>query len=273
MSPETIDWLHGIVRKSAHVTEYAVFALLVARALMGSSRPLLARGWFAMSCLLLTTLAVTDEYHQSFVASRTPAVTDVLIDTSGGFAALAALALWRQARNARLEQFDSVAFFREQRSEPLWDFDIKDQEKAVVVRFASPGFDPASLDVNLQGNLLILHACMQIEKKAKDRDSDELGFRELYRCVPLPSPADAAKATATYCDGMLTVSLPKTDRNKVGRILVEVSHIRQPPRAVEVARAVPRRLRNDLAPWPRPTLKPAVNSAARNHAVPKNRFG
>lgn len=100
MSPEAVDRLHAAIRKSAHVTEYAICALLVARALIGSSRPLLARGWFVVGILLLAALAASDEYHQSFVPSRTAAVGDVLIDMSGGAAALSILAIWRWLRRA-----------------------------------------------------------------------------------------------------------------------------------------------------------------------------
>jgi VanZ family protein len=100
MSPEAVENLHGAIRKSAHVVEYAICALLVARALIGSSRPLLSRGWFVIGILLLAAISATDEYHQSFVPSRTAAVKDVLIDMSGGAVALAILALWRRARRA-----------------------------------------------------------------------------------------------------------------------------------------------------------------------------
>jgi VanZ family protein len=98
MSPAQVEDLHAAIRKSAHVTEYAICALLVARALIGSSRPLLSRGWLVIGLLVLAVLAVTDEYHQSFVPSRTSAVKDVLFDMSGGAVALATLALWRRAR-------------------------------------------------------------------------------------------------------------------------------------------------------------------------------
>lgn len=101
MSPDEIETLHGIVRKAAHVTEYAIFALLVARALMSSSVTLFSRGWLVICCILLAAVAATDEYHQSFVPSRTAAITDVLIDMSGGLLALAILALWRLARQRK----------------------------------------------------------------------------------------------------------------------------------------------------------------------------
>lgn len=93
--------LHAAIRKSAHVTEYGILALLVARALIGSSLSFFSRGWFVIAVLMLIAIAASDEYHQSFVPSRTAAVTDVLIDISGGVVALSLLALWRWFRASR----------------------------------------------------------------------------------------------------------------------------------------------------------------------------
>jgi VanZ family protein len=113
MSAGTLETLHGWIRKSAHVTEYAIFSLLVARAFLSSSRPWLSRGWFVAGFLVLTALAASDEYHQSFVPSRTAAVTDVLIDMSGGLVALTILALFRRWLSARrLGRTTTTAAFR-----------------------------------------------------------------------------------------------------------------------------------------------------------------
>ena len=109
MSPDEVESLHGLIRKAAHVTEYAIFALLVARALITSSIPLFSRGWLIICLVVLTALAASDEYHQSFVPSRTAAVTDVLIDMSGGLVALTILAVWRLARRRRRYQPEALA--------------------------------------------------------------------------------------------------------------------------------------------------------------------
>jgi VanZ family protein len=90
-----IDRIHFLIRKAAHFTEYAVFALLAARALATSSRRFLHQNWFVLSLLLVAAYALLDEYHQSFVATRTASVYDSLIDTAGGLFALLLYALWR----------------------------------------------------------------------------------------------------------------------------------------------------------------------------------
>jgi len=95
MSPAQIEDIHHLFRKCGHLTEYAVLALLLWRAVR---RPVKnqPRPWNwpeARQALLLVMLyAATDEFHQRFVPGRTSLVSDVLIDTAGGAAAL--LALW-----------------------------------------------------------------------------------------------------------------------------------------------------------------------------------
>lgn len=87
------------LRKTAHVTEYALLALLFWRACRQPVRhdP---RPWNwpqARLALGLTALyAATDEFHQLFVPGREARVHDVALDTCGAAAAL--LLLWALGR-------------------------------------------------------------------------------------------------------------------------------------------------------------------------------
>lgn len=87
-SEETLAIVHFVTRKIAHFTEYAILAFLAARAFRTSSRPAIRDRWFLISAALIVVYALVDEYHQSFVPSRTASVFDSLIDMTGGFAAL-----------------------------------------------------------------------------------------------------------------------------------------------------------------------------------------
>jgi len=62
-----------ILRKGAHMTEYAILGLLLLRAL-GRELPALAVG---------IAYAISDEVHQHFVSGRHASPIDVLIDTVG----------------------------------------------------------------------------------------------------------------------------------------------------------------------------------------------
>jgi VanZ family protein len=90
------------VRKCAHLTEYAILAILVWRAVRKpawrDTRP-----WYwseAGVALWMSALyAATDEFHQTFVASREGCLRDVLIDSSG--AAIGLLVLYFLGRKFR----------------------------------------------------------------------------------------------------------------------------------------------------------------------------
>lgn len=85
---ETLLVIHGITRKLAHFTEYALLGILAARAFRGSPRPALRARWFLVSVALVVVYALIDEYHQTFVPSRTGTIYDSLIDMIGGLTAL-----------------------------------------------------------------------------------------------------------------------------------------------------------------------------------------
>jgi VanZ family protein len=87
-----------LLRKSGHIFEYAVLALLVGRALMWTwtrggeavTRALMARVW-AVGAVVCTAYAVTDEWHQLLVPLRVGYVWDVAVDA---LSAVAALGIW-----------------------------------------------------------------------------------------------------------------------------------------------------------------------------------
>jgi len=87
-SPETLAVVHFITRKIAHFTEYAILAFLAARAFRTEPRKAISSRWFLIGLTLIVVYALVDEYHQSFVPSRTASIFDSLIDMAGGLTAL-----------------------------------------------------------------------------------------------------------------------------------------------------------------------------------------
>jgi VanZ family protein len=77
-----------VLRKAAHMTEFAILAVLLARAI----------GNQAAAFVAAVAYAVTDELHQTFVAGRAGKPLDVLIDAVG---ALLGLLVWRRLRSGR----------------------------------------------------------------------------------------------------------------------------------------------------------------------------
>ncbi len=101
VSEASLALAHLFVRKAAHFAEYAVLALLAARAFRTSSLDALARRWWLAAFALVAAVALADEYHQSFVPTRTGTVYDCLLDMAGGATALACAALWLARRGRK----------------------------------------------------------------------------------------------------------------------------------------------------------------------------
>lgn len=94
ISEASLTRIHFLVRKAAHFAEYALLALLAARAFRTSSRTPLRRLWWLAAFTLVACVSLADEYHQSLQPSRTGTIYDSLLDMAGGAAALACAALW-----------------------------------------------------------------------------------------------------------------------------------------------------------------------------------
>lgn len=69
------------IRKTAHMTEYAILGMLVLTALIIDGVILKAAVYISVFITFLC--ACTDEFHQLFVPGRSGQFTDVLIDTTG----------------------------------------------------------------------------------------------------------------------------------------------------------------------------------------------
>ena len=98
---ETILLYHGVIRKLAHVTEYAVLGVLACRAF----RTIFDSRLYALlaSFALVFLIASLDEFNQSFNSLRTGSPWDVAIDIIGG--AVSIFMYFLLARRNRGAQF------------------------------------------------------------------------------------------------------------------------------------------------------------------------
>lgn len=97
ISDGTIGSVQLVVRKCGHLTEYAILAALLCRAFrQGRLQP---HRIFIASFLISAVYAAFDEFHQSFVASRTASPWDVLIDCIGAASGLALYSLFRDRKS------------------------------------------------------------------------------------------------------------------------------------------------------------------------------
>src|SRR5438094_2130299 len=105
ISTETLASIHFVIRKCTHLSEYAILALLLLRASIcvinfkRSMPTLYVCVW--VTCFLV---AITDEFHQTFVASRGPSVEDVMIDGIGAFLGLLVGAVFERRHSTKVRK-------------------------------------------------------------------------------------------------------------------------------------------------------------------------
>lgn len=91
-----VETLTFLIRKAAHMSEYAILLLLIYYGLSNT---------ITYKYNLLTSLATTfiyacsDEFHQLFIPGRSGQFKDVLIDTSGGLVMLLIIYLWQRKKS------------------------------------------------------------------------------------------------------------------------------------------------------------------------------
>jgi VanZ family protein len=87
LTPSQIGVTHSLIRKAAHVMEYAILALLWFRALVrGTTLGAFRSAWLALVICIL--VAIADESHQATLPERTASVADVVLDSVAATAAL-----------------------------------------------------------------------------------------------------------------------------------------------------------------------------------------
>jgi VanZ family protein len=98
LTPDAIGFIHHIIRKCGHLTEYFIFGLLVLRAIR-AGRPGMRLAWALAAIGIVAAYASSDEYHQSFVPGRAASIYDVMLDTTGGALSQVAAALFAFRRH------------------------------------------------------------------------------------------------------------------------------------------------------------------------------
>jgi HSP20 family protein len=100
--------------------------------------------------------------------------------------------------------------------------DVRETEAEVVVDLEAPGLKPDEIDVSLSNSTLTIRG---ERKEENDQDRGDYHVRErsygsFCRSVRLPTEVESDKVTSQYRDGVLTVTLPKSEQAKPKKIEV-----------------------------------------------------
>ncbi len=101
INEDTVDFLEHILRKCAHMAEYAVLGVLISiqLRLYHAFEAEWKKIWSAVFLVML--YAATDEFHQLFVGGRSGQISDIFIDTCGGMAGAFVIYLIYKFKNFR----------------------------------------------------------------------------------------------------------------------------------------------------------------------------
>jgi len=103
--------------------------------------------------------------------------------------------------------------------------DVHEDKDNYVVRAEIPGLKREDIDVSLQDGALVIFGERKTEKveAGVEVHRQERYYGKFQRALTLPEPVAADKVKADYKDGVLTITLPKTEETKPKKIDVKVN--------------------------------------------------
>jgi HSP20 family protein len=103
--------------------------------------------------------------------------------------------------------------------------DVSETEKEYVIKAEIPEVKKEDLKITMQDGILTLQGERKQEKEEKGKRFHriERSYGSFLRSFDLPTNVDDAKAKAEFKDGVLTLALPKTEKNKPKAVEVRVS--------------------------------------------------
>ncbi|HXU88235.1 MAG TPA: Hsp20/alpha crystallin family protein [Methylomirabilota bacterium] len=120
--------------------------------------------------------------------------------------------------------------------EPVWrempalgewepKLDVTEEKDTITIKAELPGVDQKDINVAIQEGVLTIKGEKHAEKEEKDkrRHRIERSYGAFYRSIVLPSAVDAGKATATFKDGVIAITLPKAPEAKGTMIPVKAA--------------------------------------------------
>lgn len=131
--------------------------------------------------------------------------------------------------NKLLEEFKgNLGFAAGAWTEPMSDFhakvNVKDNDKELIVTADLPGVELKDIDVSVTDSTIVIRGEKKVEKEESDKGyyRMERCYGSFHRILPLPCAIEKGEVNATYKDGVLTVTLPKSKEIQKNQQKIEV---------------------------------------------------
>ncbi|UCD70948.1 MAG: Hsp20/alpha crystallin family protein [Syntrophobacterales bacterium] len=121
-------------------------------------------------------------------------------------------------------------FFGERPFARVWErewapsLDMSETKDNFVVKAEVPGIDAKDIDISLTGDILTIRGMKKQEKDEKEEDYHlvERSYGSFSRSVRLPTEVESNKIKASYKNGILNITLPKSERVKAKEVKIKV---------------------------------------------------
>ncbi|MDP2972769.1 MAG: Hsp20/alpha crystallin family protein [Deltaproteobacteria bacterium] len=112
----------------------------------------------------------------------------------------------------------------EEVGEWLPSLDVSETKNELVVKAELPGMDPKEIDISLSEGVLTIKDERKQEKEEKEENYHliERSFGSFSRSIRLPRDVQGDKISASYKNGLLKVTLPKSEEAKKKEIKIKV---------------------------------------------------
>ncbi len=102
--------------------------------------------------------------------------------------------------------------------------DVAETDESVIVKAELPGLSPKDVGVTLNGDVLTIKGEKRQDKEEKTRSYHrvERSYGAFERSVRLPAIVKQDKIEATFKNGVLSVSLPKSEEARARTVNIKV---------------------------------------------------
>jgi HSP20 family protein len=102
--------------------------------------------------------------------------------------------------------------------------DVAETRNDIVVMAEIPGMDPKDIDISLSDGVLTIRGEKKQEKEEKGENYHlvERSYGSFIRSIQLPMKVQSGKINASYKNGVLKVTLPKSEEAKIKEIKIKV---------------------------------------------------
>jgi HSP20 family protein len=111
----------------------------------------------------------------------------------------------------------------EEGGEWLPSLDVSETKNDLVIKAELPGMDAKDIDISLNNGFLTIKGEKKHEKEEKDENYHliERSYGSFTRSVRLPREVQSDKITASFKNGVLRVTLPKSEESKKKEIKIK----------------------------------------------------